>query len=121
MLHTDAAPAAARDAWAATGARLVEVPGSEKGADLPEALRTLAREGITRVLCEGGAVLAAGLVRAGLVDEIALFQGGVLIGAEGQGVLGPLGLSVLADAPRPRLVSVDRIGTDTLSRWSLNP
>lgn len=121
MLHTDAAPAAARDAWAATGARLVEVPGSEKGADLPGTLRTLAREGITRVLCEGGAVLAAGLVRAGLVDEIALFQGGVLIGAEGQGVLGPLGLSVLADALRPRLVSVDRIGTDTLSRWSLNP
>lgn len=119
MLHTDAAPAAARDAWAATGARLIKVPGAADGADLCAAMQALASEGITRVLCEGGATLAAAMVRAGLVDEVALFQGGVLIGAEGPGVLGPLGLPLLADAPRPRLVSVDRIGPDTLSRWSL--
>lgn len=116
MLHTPAAPAPARDAWAATGARLVEVPG-----DLSGAMRVLAAEGITRVLCEGGATLAAAMLRAGLVDEIALFQGGVLIGAEGHGVLGPMGLPALADAPRPRLISVDRIGPDTLSRWTMAP
>jgi diaminohydroxyphosphoribosylaminopyrimidine deaminase / 5-amino-6-(5-phosphoribosylamino)uracil reductase len=121
MLHTDAAPAAARDAWAATGARLIEVPADGTAVDLRGAMQALAREGITRVLCEGGAVLAAGLLRAALVDEIALFQGGVLIGAEGHGVLGPLGLPLLSDAARPNLVSVDRIGADTLSRWTLAP
>jgi diaminohydroxyphosphoribosylaminopyrimidine deaminase / 5-amino-6-(5-phosphoribosylamino)uracil reductase len=120
MLHTDAAPASARDAWAATGARLVEVPAGDAGADLPGTMQVLAREGITRLLCEGGAGLAAGLLRDRLVDDLTLFQGGVLIGAEGHGLLGPLGLSLLADAPRPRLVSVDRIGPDTISRWLLD-
>jgi diaminohydroxyphosphoribosylaminopyrimidine deaminase/5-amino-6-(5-phosphoribosylamino)uracil reductase len=115
MLHGPAAPAAARAAWAATGARLIALPDAEAAG----ALRVLAGEGITRVLCEGGATLAAALCRGGLVDEVVLVGGGVLIGAEGHPALGPLGLEALAGAPRLRLVAVDACGPDTLSRWRM--
>lgn len=109
LLHgagADAAP------WEALGARCLEVPG-----DLAGALAVLGREGINRVLCEGGGVLAAGLLGEGLVDELAVFHAGLAIGAEGTPMLGAMGLGRLADAPRLRLAEVRSIGPDVLSRW----
>jgi diaminohydroxyphosphoribosylaminopyrimidine deaminase/5-amino-6-(5-phosphoribosylamino)uracil reductase len=117
MIHTGAAPAAARAAWAATGTRLIEVPEREGHADLTATLRQLAAEGLTRIFCEGGADLAAALIRAGLVDELVHFGAGALIGAEGRAALGGLGLGTLADAPRLTLVEVAPVGADTLTRW----
>ncbi len=114
MLHGPAAPAGNRAAWAATGARLIELPDSHAGT----ALRALAAEGLTRVLCEGGATLAASLIREGLVDELALFHGGVLIGGEGHPLTGPLRFDLLGEAPRLTLVETRRLGPDTLSIWS---
>ena len=115
MLHTDAAPPEARVLWQATGARLIRLPDTEAMT----ALCALAAEGMTRVLCEGGAALGASLIRTGLVDEIALFHGAAVIGSEGQPMLGPLALPSLAGAPRPRLISTETIGSDVLTRWSL--
>ncbi len=115
ILHGPHAPAENRSFWQDSGARLIALPDTQAET----ALRALAAEGITRVLCEGGATLAAALIRAALVDEIALFQGGLLIGNEGHPLIGPLHLDLLADAPRPLLRSVRQIGTDTLSLWSL--
>ncbi len=115
MLHGPEAPETARQAWSATGARLVALP--DAGAET--ALRALADEGITRILCEGGATLAASLIAARLVDEIALFHGAALLGAEGRPVVGPLGLPTLADAPRPQLLEVRTAGVDAFSLWAL--
>jgi diaminohydroxyphosphoribosylaminopyrimidine deaminase/5-amino-6-(5-phosphoribosylamino)uracil reductase len=114
MLHGRDAPGQARAAWDACGARRIELPD----ATATSALRALAAEGITRILCEGGATLAASLIRDGLVNELALFTGGVLIGAEGHPALAPLALPALADAPRPRLIEARALGPDTLTRWS---
>lgn len=115
ILHGSDAPPANRTFWFDAGARLIALPDT----DPQTALRALAAEGLTRVLCEGGATLAASLLRASLIDEIALFHGGVLIGGEGHPLLGPLHLDLLAGAPRPRLRSLRQIGGDTLSLWSL--
>lgn len=117
LIHTAAAPTAARDGWAATGARLIEVPAQGAHSDLPAALRALAAAGLTRIFCEGGADLAAALIRAGLVDELAHFGAGALIGAEGRAALGPLGLAALADAPRLAQISTAPVGADTLTLW----
>lgn len=118
MVHTAAAPATARDAWAKTGARLIEAPTRDGHVDLDAAMRLLAQCGLTRIFCEGGATLAAGLIRAGLVDRLAHFTAGVMIGAEGQAALGPLDVMALKDAPRARLLSVQTVGPDTLTHWS---
>ncbi len=117
LLHSAAAPAAARSAWAATGTRLIETPASGPHLNLTEAFRSLAALGLTRLLIEAGGTLAAGLIRAGLVDELALFTAGALIGSEGTPVLGSLGLTTLSEAPRPTLIAQETHGQDTLTRW----
>jgi diaminohydroxyphosphoribosylaminopyrimidine deaminase / 5-amino-6-(5-phosphoribosylamino)uracil reductase len=121
LLHGHSAPDAARKAWKMAGATLIETPETNGHCDLPAALQTLARKGLTRILSEGGATLAAALVKAGLVDELALFTGGVLIGAEGHPALGQLVLEALAQAPRPGLMATEALGPDTFSLWSLPP
>jgi diaminohydroxyphosphoribosylaminopyrimidine deaminase / 5-amino-6-(5-phosphoribosylamino)uracil reductase len=119
LLHGPSAPAAARTAWQATGAQLIECPATTGHLDLTAALSTLASKGLTRILCEGGGGLGAALLRAGLVDNIAKFSAGAIIGAEGQPALGPLGLTALSDAPRATLRETQAIGPDTYSLWSL--
>jgi diaminohydroxyphosphoribosylaminopyrimidine deaminase/5-amino-6-(5-phosphoribosylamino)uracil reductase len=121
MVHGPDAPHAARAAWAATGTELIETAATPQILDLDAALRALAARGLTRILSETGGTLAAALIRAGLADELMLYQGGLLIGAEGRPMLGPLALSTLASAPRPRLMAQDRLGPDILSRWRIAP
>ncbi|PLL11298.1 bifunctional diaminohydroxyphosphoribosylaminopyrimidine deaminase/5-amino-6-(5-phosphoribosylamino)uracil reductase RibD [Tabrizicola sp. TH137] len=118
VIHGPAAPDTARAAWAATGARLIEAPTEGPHLNLTETFRLLAAEGLTRLLIEAGGQFAAALIRARLIDEIALFQAGCLIGGDGTPVLGPLGLAALGDAPRPRLVETATLGPDTFTRWS---
>ncbi len=119
MLHGAAAPQSAQIAWAAQGARLIAVPNLPDGRiDLLEALTTLAAQGLTRILCEGGATLAAALIRADLIDEIILHSAGALIGADGRAALGPLDALPLAEAPRLTLMSARPLGRDLEHRWS---
>ena len=119
LLHGPTAPEPARKAWATTGATLIETTETNGRLDLTAALQALAAKGLTRILSEGGSTLAAALVKARLVDDLALFSGGLLLGAEGHPALGPLGLAALGDAPRPRLREIQALGPDTYSLWSL--
>ncbi len=118
LLHGTAAPAGARSAWAGTGARLIECADAGGHLDLQAAFRTLAAEGLTRILCEGGGTLAARLVAENLVDDLALYTAACLIGADGTPALGPLGLTKLSDAPRPTLTETRTLGPDQFTRWS---
>ncbi|MDH3263425.1 MAG: bifunctional diaminohydroxyphosphoribosylaminopyrimidine deaminase/5-amino-6-(5-phosphoribosylamino)uracil reductase RibD [Paracoccaceae bacterium] len=118
LLHGPEAGLAHRAAWEATGARLIEVPGGEgAGLDAAEMLAALGREGLTRIFCEGGGTLAAALLGAGLVDRLALFTGGLALGAEARPGLGGLGLSALYEAPRFRLREARAVGPDALQLW----
>lgn len=120
LLHGPAAPPDRRDAWTATGARPIEVPVTLFGkTDLTAALKALANEGLTRILCEGGGVLGAALLAANLVDDIAVFSAGVMIGGDGHPMLAPFGVTALDTAPRPRLISRETLGEDLFSLWSL--
>lgn len=103
--------------WAATGARLLEIPETRGHLDLHAALAALAAAGVTRVFCEGGAGLAAALIRGGLVDDLITFTAGSLIGEEGRAAMGPLGLIALADAPQLQLVSQVAVGGDVQTNW----
>lgn len=118
LLHGPAAPADIRKAWEATGATLIETPETGGHLDLKAALQTLAQEGLTRILSEGGSTLAAALVKSGLVDELAMFSGAVLIGAEGHPALGEFGLHRLAQAQRPILRETLALGPDIYSLWT---
>lgn len=103
-----------QEAFRSAGVELIEVPATEAGVDLREALRELARRGVTRVLAEGGAALAAQLVRLGLVDRIAWFRAPKLIGGDGKPGVAPFGLDQLSGAPAFERVSLETVGEDVL-------
>lgn len=111
-------PDAMPNGWDQTSARLITAPIEGAHLDLPATFRLLAAEGLTRILIEAGGQFAAALIRAKLVDELALFQAGCLIGGDGIPVLGRLGLTALNDAPRPKLIDATTLGPDMLTRWS---
>lgn len=117
LVHGPDAPLVARDAWLARGARLIEVAMAGDHPDLRAALSALADAGLTRIFCEGGADLAAALVRARLVDELVQFSAGALIGSEGRAALGPLLTDRLADAPRLRCTGLEPVGADVMTTW----
>ncbi len=117
LLHGQNAPMAARQAWAEVGAKLIETPLQNSQLDLRAGMAALAAQGITRILCEGGGGLAAALLRAQLVDQIALYTAGLAIGGAGLPSIADLGLPKLADASRPRLIESRQIGPDLFSLW----
>lgn len=108
-------------AWGGLGARLIPCDLSGVQIDPADLLRQLAGAGLTRVFCEGGSALAASLLAADLVDELAVFNAGLAIGAEGLPAIGALGLERLAAAPRFDLVEARAIGPDLLQRWVRKP
>jgi diaminohydroxyphosphoribosylaminopyrimidine deaminase/5-amino-6-(5-phosphoribosylamino)uracil reductase len=122
VLHRPGAPAERRAALNGLGVETVEVAVGDNGSlDLADALRRLTEGGVTRVLCEGGGKLAAGLLAAGLVDEIALFTAGKAIGGDGIPGIGGFGLDRLAEAPEFSLERVEPVGSDVCSFWSRIP
>lgn len=83
------------------GAEFIDVAPAPGGGLEPEPLlRALAARGITRLMVEGGAILAASLLRAGLVDRLAWFVAPSLIGGDGLSGFESLGVDSLADMPR---------------------
>ncbi len=119
MVHTNAAAASAHKAWTATGATLIETAATPEGQiDATQALHALAQTGLTRILCEGGGQLAASLIQAHLIDDLATYHAGALIGADGRPALAALNLANLKDAPRPALREARTLGADHFSLWS---
>lgn len=103
--------------WTAKGA--VSLPcDTASGQVAPGAVMTaLAERGITRVFCEGGGMLAASLLNAGLVDQLIVYTAGAAIGAEGTPMLAAMGIDRLQNAPRFALDQVTPIGRDICHIW----
>ena len=121
ILHGPDKDRAKGEALASRGARLLPVQGNASGQlDLAAALRELGNVGLTRIYCEGGGRLAANLLRADLVDRVTLYGAGKMIGNDGIGAVGNLGLENLAQAPRFRLLDARPIGEDVVSDWVRN-
>ncbi len=118
LCHGADASAAATARWEAAGATLLPVATGPGGQlDLAAVLQTLGDQGLTRVFCEGGGAVAAGLLAADLVDELAAFSAGLALGAEGTPALGAMGVAALAEAPRFALSEVRAVGPDILAIW----
>lgn len=118
LLHGPGAPIAAREAWQNAGAVLLECalgPGGQ--IDAGAAMQRLGEAGLTRVFCEGGGALAASLLAADVVDRLAVFSGGMILGAEGTPAVSAMGIAALAEAPGFKLEQVEQVGADALSLW----
>ncbi|WP_246514384.1 bifunctional diaminohydroxyphosphoribosylaminopyrimidine deaminase/5-amino-6-(5-phosphoribosylamino)uracil reductase RibD [Neoroseomonas soli] len=110
-------PPAALAPFIAAGVEVMTAPAAEAGLDLAALLAALARRGVTRVLAEGGAGMAAALLRAGLVDRLAWFHAAGVMGAEGRPAAEGLHLAALAAMPRFRRVALRALGADVLTEF----
>jgi diaminohydroxyphosphoribosylaminopyrimidine deaminase/5-amino-6-(5-phosphoribosylamino)uracil reductase len=112
------APAEARAELQARGVEVVEVAEVAEGRlDLGEALRLLARRGVTRVFSEGGPTIGSALIRAGLADEVILLTAEKPLGRPGLPALEPDALAALADPARYLEGRSETYGPDVLRRW----
>lgn len=80
-------------------------------------LDALARRGLTRLLIEGGADIAAAFVRAGLVDRLVWFRAPTLLGGDAVGALAALGIAEPAAAKRWRLLDARSVGADAMETY----
>lgn len=118
ILHRNGADKLRRQALEGAGVKLIELPSSSAGVDLQTGMRLLAERGLTRVLAEGGGTLAAGLLRADLVDRLAWFHAPGVMGGDGFPAAQGFGVQMLSQMPRFQPVSVCRWGEDTLSHFT---
>jgi diaminohydroxyphosphoribosylaminopyrimidine deaminase/5-amino-6-(5-phosphoribosylamino)uracil reductase len=110
------APAAAK--LGAAGAQVIRVDAAARplpGLDLLAVMHALADRGITRLMVEGGALVASSLVAAGLVDEVWLLRGAQPVGADGVAALGNLPLSTITQSPTYQVRASETLQNDTLT------
>lgn len=118
VMTSDIAEAPAAMALGAAGAQVLRAPAVTSplpGLDLSAVLHSLAEKGITKLLVEGGAKIASSFVRAGLVDEVWLFQGPNEIGEGGVNALDALPLSAITGSPEFKVRASESFGNDALT------
>jgi diaminohydroxyphosphoribosylaminopyrimidine deaminase/5-amino-6-(5-phosphoribosylamino)uracil reductase len=118
VVTAHSAPAHREQALRARSVEVLRVEISAPGRlDLGAALRLLADRGITRLLVEGGPVLASAMIACDLVDEVALFQASARIGPEGIDALEGMPMSALTRSQRFKSVGAESLGADRLETF----
>ena len=116
VLVSEAAPAERCDALADAGAEVV-VAGDER-VDLAAGLGELESTGIDRLMVEGGGELIFSLFEAGLVDELSVYVGSLVIGGRDAPTLAD-GEGFVEEFPRLRLTEVTRVDDGALLRYDV--
>jgi diaminohydroxyphosphoribosylaminopyrimidine deaminase/5-amino-6-(5-phosphoribosylamino)uracil reductase len=107
-----------RRAFETAGVEVVAVATDGDGRlSLTEACAALGSRGLTRVLVEGGGSLAAGLLRADLVDRLYWFRAPKILGGDGLPAVAGFGLERLAAAPWFRREAAAALGDDVLETY----
>jgi diaminohydroxyphosphoribosylaminopyrimidine deaminase/5-amino-6-(5-phosphoribosylamino)uracil reductase len=100
------------------GAELVPVTVDKDGMlAIEDALATLARRGITRVLVEGGPSVARALLDADLIDEAAIYRGASPAGADGLKPFVSGGLDLLTASGHFTRTGSRSFGRDSMTWW----
>ncbi|MCW8332861.1 bifunctional diaminohydroxyphosphoribosylaminopyrimidine deaminase/5-amino-6-(5-phosphoribosylamino)uracil reductase RibD [Vibrio paucivorans] len=92
----------------------VSVPLNTLGQlDLKETLSTLSKQhDINHIWVEAGATLARSLIEQQLVDEIVLYLAPKLMGSDGRGLFGALGLENMSDVLELDITDLRQVGSD---------
>ena len=82
-------------------------------------MEALGKKGITRLLVEGGGIIASSFLKEALVDEIFWFRAAKIIGGDGVQAISKMGIENLKDTIQVKRLSVEIMGEDVLERYSL--
>jgi diaminohydroxyphosphoribosylaminopyrimidine deaminase/5-amino-6-(5-phosphoribosylamino)uracil reductase len=107
----------ADDILKAKGVEVFRVDAKDGRLDLDQVVKLLAERGITRLMVEGGPIVAASFLAADLVDEAALFRSPNEIGLTGINVLEGVPLTALTQSPKLARVATEPVGDDTLTMY----
>jgi len=113
IIHGSGASTGRRAALEAAGVRLFGTDSLR--VDLLAGLRLLGDAGLTRIMAEGGAGIAASLLAAGLVDRVAWFHAPAIMGGDGVAAAQPFGVAGLDGMPRFTRMGSQAVGTDMLT------
>lgn len=105
----------AQDILEQKGCRVFRVDDNEGRLDLDAVLKSLAAEGISRLMVEGGPTVAASFVAADKVDEAALIYSDKLIGEDGVAPLEHMPLEMLTERLHAR--GSENLGGDTIESY----
>jgi len=94
------------------GCERIELAEAERGVQLDALLAELARRGINEVHGECGARLSGALLRAGLVDELLLYQAPVMLGSGARPLFDDIDLTAMAQRYRFHLQDMRAVGDD---------
>jgi diaminohydroxyphosphoribosylaminopyrimidine deaminase/5-amino-6-(5-phosphoribosylamino)uracil reductase len=118
MIVLDGADEGRLEAYEECGIEVLEVAAGKDGyPDSRKALSALAEKGLTRIMVEGGSALAASLMRADLVDRIAWFRAGGIMGGDGISAIAPYGVDHLEEMQRFQRVTSETLGDDVLETY----
>lgn len=97
------------------GVEVVEIPKTtDEVLSVPDLLTILAAMGVTRLLVEGGATLAGSFMAEDLVDRIAWFRAGGVIGGDGLPAIAGFGLDRLQEMRKFSLYRTMELAGDRL-------
>jgi diaminohydroxyphosphoribosylaminopyrimidine deaminase/5-amino-6-(5-phosphoribosylamino)uracil reductase len=117
ITRSDAEPGR-RAAYADAGVDVAEVGlGAYGTLSTASAVMALGARGVTRVLVEGGSVLAASLLRAGLVDDVVWFRAPRVLGGDGVPAIAGFGVDALTETPWFDLVESCPVGPDIMETY----
>jgi diaminohydroxyphosphoribosylaminopyrimidine deaminase/5-amino-6-(5-phosphoribosylamino)uracil reductase len=107
-----------RRAYVDCGVEVIDAPPGADGAlDLNHVLSLLGERGLTRILAEGGARLAAALLRLQLVDRLAIFRAPGMIGGDGLPAAEGFGLEHLTEIEALTPEDTIALGPDRLETY----
>ena len=87
-----------------------------KSHDAGHLLGALSALAVNQVLIEAGPKLGSALLKAGIIDEIVIYQAPIALGG-GPSWLEDIGITTLASAQKVELISSELCGTDIKSRY----
>jgi diaminohydroxyphosphoribosylaminopyrimidine deaminase/5-amino-6-(5-phosphoribosylamino)uracil reductase len=104
------------------GALVLEAGIAGGRIDLSALMRMLGQRGITSLLIEGGAQVAAASLRAGIVDKVLFFYAPKILGGDdGVPMCGGPGPERMRDSLPMHRMEIERVGADVLVSGYLNP
>jgi diaminohydroxyphosphoribosylaminopyrimidine deaminase/5-amino-6-(5-phosphoribosylamino)uracil reductase len=116
MATTSQCPERYRQKWRKHGAQVWLLPSKRGQVSIPALMNKIGQTGLLHVLCEGGAEVAASLIRAGMVDDFIFFVAPCLLGGKNTpSAIGGKGWK-LGKAPRLCFTEWRQIGKDILVR-----